>query len=183
MAKPSGDAPKAGKSGASPKASGASPKASGSSPKASGSSSKASGKATAATRPVQPAASPRTSATHEKFPVTCSECYEEFTFDSGVPGDSIICPICSHAARRPDDPLLNRIADLKGAEKRKFMMAFLAFLLSLGSFLAWIVLIDDPKKAADDAMFWGPVGASVLFLLVTVVFGLGYEKSRWETYF
>ena len=80
---------------------------------------------------------------HELVPVICSECFEEFCFDTGVDSDSLTCPICEHSAARPDDGTLHRISSLRKAEKTNFAIAFLLTSLASGAFVAWAVLMKN----------------------------------------
>lgn len=129
-----------------------------------------------------PAARPRTSG-HELVPVICSECYEEFMFDTGVKSDSLTCPVCEHVAGRPDDAALHHIAERRRQEKGAFMLAAVFVGVGLLGFFAWAVLMHDPGNHADSTKFWGPLGVSILSALLLMVFGVKYENSRWETYF
>ncbi|MBX3471279.1 MAG: hypothetical protein KF878_30800 [Planctomycetes bacterium] len=127
-------------------------------------------------------ASPKLSG-HELIPVVCSECYEELVYDSGSKSDEVVCPVCEHAAGRPDDATIHHILDKRRTEKRSFMMAFLVWLVGMGGVSSWAVLAQNPAHAADDAMFWGPVGGGYFFLFVVLILAWKHENNRWEVYF
>lgn len=120
---------------------------------------------------------------HALIDVVCSECFTELAFDTGVKSEMLECPICGHAADRPDDGTLHRISGLRKAEKTNFMIAAILCLVGVGGFIAWAVLQKNPVNADDGAMYWGPLGASLLAALILMGFSFKYEGNRWETYF
>lgn len=120
---------------------------------------------------------------HELVPVICSECFEEFSFDTGVKTETLVCPVCEHSASRPDDATLHRISTLRSQERFNFMITFGLTLVGLAAFGTWAVLITNPLNSTDSAMFWGPIGVALLSALVLIVFIFRYEGNRWETYF
>lgn len=119
---------------------------------------------------------------HELVPVICGDCYAEFMFDSASDAD-IDCPVCGHAARRPDDATVHRAADLRRKEKLSFIMAFTAAMLGFLGVGALTFLGADPANAKEAAMLWGPVGAAVLGGLGGIILSVPYEGNRWEAYF
>ncbi len=120
---------------------------------------------------------------HELVDVICSECFEDFSFDTGVQTDTLVCPVCEHSANRPDDGTLHRISDLKRAEKMNFIITFALTMIACVAFTAWVILVRDPANAADGGLFWGPIGVGGLATLVLIVFVFKYEGNRWEAYF
>src|SRR5438876_1061941 len=73
-------------------------------------------------------------------PIICSECHGEgsdFVFDTGVPSESLTCPICEHQAARPNDADLARIAEKRSKEKTAFIVSLVMALVSLASFGVW----------------------------------------------
>lgn len=128
------------------------------------------------------AARPRGSG-HELLPVICSECHEDFMFDTGVKSDSLTCPVCEHEAGRPEDAQLHHIAERRRQEKGAQTMAVLFVVVGLLGFAAWVVMISDPANHADQGKFWGPLAVSFLSAILLMVFGVKYENNRWETYF
>lgn len=120
---------------------------------------------------------------HELIPVLCSECYEEFIFDSGVRAQVLTCPVCEHQAARPDDALLHKINDLRSAEKSGAMMSVGLVTFGFVLMLVWVFLGRNPHNH-EGAPFWGPVLGGVLLMLVGGILGaVKYEGSRHETYF
>jgi hypothetical protein len=120
---------------------------------------------------------------HELIPVLCSECYEEFIFDSGVAAKVLTCPVCEHQAARPDDALLHKINDLRSAEKIGFMMS--VGLTGFGFFfmVVWAMLGKNPHNH-DGAAFWAPLAIGLLAMIGGGVAGaMKYEAARHETYF
>src|SRR5262245_50978140 len=98
-------------------------------------------------------------------PVICSECHEDFMFDTGARSEEITCPICEHAAGKPDDAALHKIATQRSAEKTNFWLAF-GLMLGAGIFyLVWICLMGNPANANDDGAFWGPLGLAILLFI------------------
>lgn len=168
----------AGKSGARKSASGTQKAVSGKAGKTTGKSKAVSGRRSGAV----PAARPRTSG-HELVPVICSECHEEFMFDTGVKTDSLTCPVCEHVAGRPDDATLHHVAERRRQEKGAFTLAAVFVGVGLVAFLAWAFLMHDPNNHADSAKFWGPLAVSIMSALALAIFGWKYETNRWETYF
>jgi len=153
-------------------------KASGSAPKRStGRMRSASARASGA----RPAA--RARAGHQLYPVICSECYEEFMFDSGVDADALVCPVCEHSASRPNDATLKDLDDKLRGEKSSFMLSFLVTLVGIGAYGAWTYLMLNPANAQHDAKFWGPIGVAGLAVVLLVVFTVKHEGSRYEAYF
>lgn len=128
------------------------------------------------------AARPRGSG-HELVPVICSECHEDFMFDTGVQSDSLTCPVCEHVAGRPGDAELHKIAECRRQEASAQMLALIFVGVGLAGFAAWAVLMADPANHADGGKFWGPLGVSLLSALLLAIFGAKYEGNRWETYF
>ncbi|MCO5165944.1 MAG: hypothetical protein M9894_06205 [Planctomycetes bacterium] len=120
---------------------------------------------------------------HELIPVVCSECYEELVYDSGSKADEIVCPVCEHAAGRPDDATIHHIMDKRRTEKRSFTVAFMAWFLGMLGVASWAVLAQNPIHAADDAMFWGPFGGGFFALFVVFILAWKHENNRWEVYF
>lgn len=139
----------------------------------------AKGKSTGSMKAVRPA--PR--AGHEFVPVVCSQCWEELVYDTGSGADAIVCPICEHAAGKPDDATLHHIADKRGQEKRSFMLAFVFGMVAVVSYWAWVFLMANPANAADDGTFYGPLGVAGLCTLLLLIFGAKHEGQRWEVYF
>lgn len=68
-------------------------------------------------------------------------------------------------------------------EKKNFVVAFALWLIGVLGMSSWAVLAQSPVNAADDAMFWGPVGVGGLCLFVVLFLGWKYENNRWEVYF
>lgn len=120
---------------------------------------------------------------HELVPVICSECFEEFSFDTGVKSDTLTCPVCEHSASRPDDGTLHRISSLRKSEGTNFLITFVLTTVGFLAFGAWALVQINPANALDDAMFWGPLGVAGLCALVLMGFIVKYEGNRWETYF
>lgn len=120
---------------------------------------------------------------HELIPVVCSECFEEFSFDTGVRSDSLTCPVCEHSASRPDDGTLHRISGLRKSEGTNFMITFILAVVGLSAFGSFAVVQSNPANAMDDAMFWGPIGVGALCAFILMGFIVKYEGNRWETYF
>lgn len=120
---------------------------------------------------------------HELIPVVCSECFEEFSFDTGVRSDSLTCPVCEHSASRPDDGTLHRISGLRKSEGTNFMITLILTVVGVVGFGSFAVVQANPANAADDAMFWGPIGVGGLCALILMGFIFKYEGNRWETYF
>jgi hypothetical protein len=120
---------------------------------------------------------------HELIPVICSECYEDFIFDSGVATKNLTCPVCEHQAARPDDALLHKINELRSAEKKALTLSLGLVALGLCLMLAWALLSRNPHNH-DGVAFWGPLGVGLLGLLAGGGLGLAkYEGARHETYF
>lgn len=117
------------------------------------------------------------------IPVICSECHDDFLFDTSVNCDEIVCPICEHSASKPDGARLHHIAEKRRQEKSAFTISAILSGLAAASFMAWAVLMKNPANAADDAMFWGPLGVAGLSTLILFIFIFKYEGNRWETYF
>ena len=120
---------------------------------------------------------------HELVPVICSECFEEFAFDTGVKTDSLTCPVCEHTASRPDDATLHRISSLRKAEKTNFMITLILTVVGGSSYGAWALLMTNPANADSGGLFWGPLGLAILMVFVLMGFIFKYEGNRWETYF
>lgn len=120
---------------------------------------------------------------HELVDVVCSECFGEFSFDTGVKTDTLECPICGHVSNRPDDGTLHKVQSLAKGEKTNFMITFFLALVGVGGFTAWAILQKNPLNSDDGGMFWGPLGAALLAAFVLMIFIPKYEKNRWETYF
>lgn len=154
--------------------------------KTSGSFKKSTGKVKAASGrrsgEVKAAKAPRPSG-HELLPVICSECFEDFMFDTGVKTDTLTCPVCEHETGRPDDAQLHHIAERRRQEKSAQTLAVLFTLVGLAAFAGWVFMISDPANHSDSGKFWGPLGVSILCGLLLMVFGVKYENNRWETYF
>lgn len=129
------------------------------------------------------AAAPRRRGAASPFPVVCSECFSEYEFDPGLAAEDIECPSCGHVASRPEDGALSHAADKTRAEKSGFMLNFLFLIVGLVSFFAFTVICFDPEMVKDDAMFYAPLGVSVLCALLLAIFLIKYEGNRWETYF
>lgn len=128
------------------------------------------------------AVAPRPSG-HELVPVVCSECFGEFSFDTGVKSESIECPLCGHTSSRPDDQTLVKISGLQKGEKTSFVVAFFLFLLGVPTLLGWEVAMHNDVNFKDGGMFYGPLGLAVVLLIVLIVFIFKYEGNRWEVYF
>jgi hypothetical protein len=138
-------------------------------------------KATGKVKAVSSSA-PRTSGA-ALVPVICSECHEDFMFDTGAKTDEIVCPICEHAAGRPDDAALHHIADKRATEKRNLWLAILAWVVGGGAYLAWVALMGNPANANDDATFMGPLVLAILLLIGGTALAVNYENNRHEVYF
>lgn len=143
---------------------------------------RASGAMKKSTGRVKAVAAPRLSG-HELIPVVCSECYEELVYDSGSKAEEIVCPVCEHSAGKPDQATLHHISDKRRMEKKNFVLAFSFWLIGILGVGSWTVLAQSPVNAADDAMFWGPIGVGGLCLFIVMFLGAKYEGSRWEVYF
>lgn len=143
---------------------------------------RASGSLKKSTGRVKAVAAPKLSG-HELIPVVCSECYEELVYDSGSKAEEIVCPVCEHSAGKPDQATLHHISDKRRTEKKNFVVAFALWLIGVLGMSSWAVLAQSPVNAADDAMFWGPVGVGGLCLFVVLFLGWKYENNRWEVYF
>ncbi|RMG15896.1 MAG: hypothetical protein D6731_07340 [Planctomycetota bacterium] len=128
------------------------------------------------------AAAPRPSG-HELVPVICSECFEEFAFDTGVRSETLVCPVCEHSAARPDDATLHRISSLRKGEKTNATIGLALTIVAAGSYLAWVLLLNNPANQSDAALFWGPLGVAILCVFALVAFIFKYENNRWEFYF
>jgi DNA-directed RNA polymerase subunit RPC12/RpoP len=117
--------------------------------------------------------------------VTCRECGEEWTMDPAKAQalETISCPLCEHKAQAPSDDILHQIALYKGIEAGHLRMALTSLATGLFAVAIWLVVTSDPLKAAQPALFYGPVFVAVLGLLGTLFFGAKYENARWETYF
>lgn len=120
---------------------------------------------------------------HELIPVICSECFEDFSFDTSVKSDTLTCPVCEHSAARPDDGTLHRIHSLRKAEQTNYLITMVLTIVGSLAFAIWGVVQTNPANAADDAMFWGPIGVAGLAALVLMGFVVKYEGNRWEMYF
>ena len=120
---------------------------------------------------------------HELVPVTCSECFEELAYDTGVASDTLECPVCEHTADKPDDGLLHRISGHRRTEKMNFLLASGVMGVGLLAFAVWGLLIKDPANVADSGMFFGPLALALLSALGLVVLTVRYESNRWEFYF
>jgi hypothetical protein len=119
-------------------------------------------------------------------PVICSECYEEFVFDSKVKSDTLTCPICEHQASRPDDAQLAVIAEKRKQEKTNFSIALGLCLGSLLFFMIWVLALRNPHTNAHEAgaMFYGPGVVALLLFLGCCGMTLGkYEGARHDVYF
>jgi hypothetical protein len=120
---------------------------------------------------------------HQLVPVICSECYEDFMFDSGVNSDTLTCPVCEHMAERPDDAELHDNAKKRAEEKMNFLLCLIATIVGMGGFGAFLFLSRTPETAKDDAMFWGPIGAGFAAVFALIFLSVKYEGNRYETYF
>ncbi len=125
---------------------------------------------------------------NEKVPVICSECYEDFVFDNGIDGDEIVCPVCEHAADRPDEAQIARISEMRANEKKGFLKAFITFVIAMVGYLSWIGIADSAwyiTQTADNQnyLFWGPIAIWGLGSMIMLVFSWKYESDRWEAYF
>lgn len=120
---------------------------------------------------------------HELIPVVCSECYEELTYDTGSTATEIVCPVCEHSAGKPQDADLHHIADKRRSEKKSFLTVFVIWAVGAFGFAGWAVLAQNPVHAADNGMFWGPLGVGLLAFMIVLVLIFKYENNRWETYF
>jgi hypothetical protein len=120
---------------------------------------------------------------HELIPVICSECFEDFAFDTGVKTDTLTCPVCEHTAQRPSDADLHHNSAKRRREKTNFMITLILTLVGGGSYGLWALLMTNPANADDGAMFWGPMGVAILSVLVLMGFIFKYEGDRWEAYF
>lgn len=138
-----------------------------------------SGRSTGRSKAVK---APRASG-HELIDVVCSECFSELAFDTGVRSETLECPVCGHAADRPDDGTLHRVSGLRKSERTNFVIAAILCLIGVGGMVAWSVLQKDPLNANDSALYWGPLGASIFAALILFGFSVKYEGNRWETYF
>ena len=118
---------------------------------------------------------------HELIPVVCSDCFEEFAFDTGTSGDTLTCPVCEHSVSRPDDGVLHRVHSHRGDERTNAMVSLALLGLGMLGWLAWVVLAGNP--ATEGAGFWGPLGLAILAALGLIVFTFRYEGNRWEVYF
>ena len=99
---------------------------------------------------------------HELVPVTCSECFEEFSFDTGVKTDSLVCPVCEHSADRPSDADLHKVSTNRKSERTNFMIAMGLGGVSGISYSAWAVLMENPANALEGGLFFGPIGVSAV---------------------
>lgn len=118
---------------------------------------------------------------HELIPVVCSDCFDEFAFDTGTSGDTLTCPVCEHTVNRPDDGVLHRVNSHRGDERTNAIVALALLGVGMIGWLAWVVLAGNP--ATEGAGFWGPLGLALLAALGLVVFTFRYEGNRWEVYF
>jgi hypothetical protein len=123
--------------------------------------------------------------TGAKVDIICRECHEEWTadIDAARAQDTITCPVCEHRARAPSDDILHQIKLYKGMETRNLKLAIGSVVVSIVSYLMWLVLTHDDRNAADAAIFYGPMALSIIALFATIFFAAKYERSRWETYF
>jgi hypothetical protein len=138
----------------------------------------------ASRRKSQDVSPPRSSGGgHETIRITCSECYEEFAFHSGVPGDEIMCPVCEHTAQRPDDGQLHRVADLARKERSRALLTVLLLVAHLGAFAVWLFGFSENPTLSAESIVYAPIGVCVLSFLALVVLGWQYESNRHEAYF
>jgi hypothetical protein len=117
--------------------------------------------------------------------LTCRECLEEWTVDPAraQSAETIACPVCEHRAQPPSDDILHQIALYKGIEGGNLRLAIVSLVVGLGAMAAWTILTATPTAAEQPGIFYGPILVAVIGLIGAVVFGVKYEKSRWETYF
>lgn len=145
------------------------------------------GRATGSQRAVGPAKDYKpVGSGADLVPVICSECYEEFVFDSKVRSESLTCPICEHQAARPDDAQLAVIAEKRKQEKTNFTISFALCFLAMASFSFWIMAMRNPHTNAHDngALYYGPVFLSGLLFAGCLGFALAkYEGARHDVYF
>lgn len=118
---------------------------------------------------------------HELIPVVCSDCFEEFSFDTGTTGDTLTCPVCDHTVNRPDDGVLHRVHSHRGDERTNGIIVLALLAIGMAGWLAWVILAGNP--ATEGAGFWGPLGLAMLAALALIVFTFRYEGNRWEVYF
>jgi hypothetical protein len=117
--------------------------------------------------------------------ITCRECLEEWTVDPAraQAAETVGCPVCEHRAQPPSDDILHQIALYKGIEGANLRMGLVSLIVGLAAIAAWTFLTASPDKAAEPALFYGPILVAVIGLIGTLIFAVKYENSRWETYF
>lgn len=112
----------------------------------------------------------------------CSECYSDFHLSSTSPGTKITCPDCMHLGSIEDGEVIAQVSIAKKAEKQSLVIATIGALLIAAVFAFYQYSLVS-NGAIEDGMHWGLVGGAGVLFVITLIFGVKYERNRHEVYF
>lgn len=117
--------------------------------------------------------------------VMCRNCKESFTMNVQLAREQEVmtCPVCEHRSQAPNDDILHQIDLYKGMESKSSALAIIFVVIGVASMAFWSVYASIHGDATDSAMFFGPIGLSVVSLMISLVFATKYERGRWATFF
>ncbi|RME02316.1 MAG: hypothetical protein D6805_10375 [Planctomycetota bacterium] len=117
------------------------------------------------------------------FPIICVDCYHEYHIHQNTSAKTIVCPACGHQAPTPEAEFFAKYSIHKAKEKRSLLLGVVGILLLIGAFIAWMVLLTDPRNAANSTLNYG-LGFGMFVGFVLCIIGIvKYEKSIMLAYF
>ena len=141
------------------------------------------GKKPAAKKKAAPKKAPVAASGGQTVNLICSECEEPLHFNSATADDTLTCPECLCSAKKPDAEFVNTVSMHARSEKVSLILAILTLILFLASTLAFILVSSPMNDGGEENTRMICLGASGLFLILSMVFLFKYEKSRWQVYF
>ncbi len=117
------------------------------------------------------------------FKIICGECYEEVVFEPREGVKEIYCGECDHGGMAPDQEWLRRWAYFKGIEYRNVAVAGISAALMVLVGVIWTLFLFDPFNWVWNMTNYVFLGVEIVLMALVVVFGVLYEKNKYEAYF